>query len=75
MIAHLDVTSSPERDTPKTATEVVAHSISELEALLARPRAAGEPLHVLLTGPAVEDLLGEVAAVRVAVTGAEEVAA
>ncbi|WP_100522444.1 hypothetical protein [Mycobacteroides abscessus] len=60
MFAHLDVTSSPERDTP--TTEAVAHSLPELQALLARPRTAGEPLTVLLTGPAVEDLLGEVAA-------------
>ncbi|MGV0747197.1 hypothetical protein [Mycolicibacter minnesotensis] len=74
MFAHEAAEASPAHDTP-SVTEVIAHSFSELEALLARPRAEGEPLHVLLEGPAVEDLLGEVAAVRVAVTGGEAVAA
>ncbi|WP_147377930.1 hypothetical protein [Mycobacteroides abscessus] len=67
------MTSSPERDTPKTP-EVVAHSFSELHDLLTRPRAAGEPLLVRLEGPAAAQILGEVAAVRVAVTGGEVVA-
>lgn len=73
MIAHEVAEASPAHDTPKTP-EVVARSLPELHDLLTRPRTAGEPLTVLLTGPAVEDLLGEVAAVRVAVTGGEAVA-
>lgn len=75
MIAHLDVTSSPERDTPKTATEVVAHSISELEALLARPRTEGEPLLVRLVGPPAAQVFGVGVAVTVSAAVAEEVAA
>ncbi|EUA41715.1 hypothetical protein I549_0228 [Mycobacterium avium subsp. avium 2285 (R)] len=73
MIAHEVAEATPAHDTPKTP-EVVARSLPELHDLLTRPRTAGEPLTVLLTGPAVEDLLGEVAAVRVAVTGGEAVA-
>ncbi|MFV1360717.1 hypothetical protein ABFV47_27230 [Mycolicibacterium fortuitum] len=74
MIAHLDVTSSPAHDTPTTA-EVVAHSISELEALLARPRTEGEPLHVRLEGPAAQQVFGVGVAVTVSATVTEEVAA
>ncbi|RFZ20356.1 hypothetical protein VIMS_01007 [Mycobacterium marinum] len=73
MIAHEVAEATPARDTPKTP-EVVARSLPELHDLLTRPRTAGEPLTVLLTGPAVEDLLGEVAAVRVAAAGGEAVA-
>lgn len=73
MIAHEAAEASPAHDTPKTP-EVVARSLPELHDLLTRPRTAGEPLTVLLTGPAVEDLLGEVAAVRVAAAGGEAVA-
>lgn len=72
MIAHEAAEATLAHDTPTTA-EVVAHSISELEALVAVPRAAGEPLLVRLEGPAAKDLLGEVAAVRVAAAGGEEV--
>lgn len=68
-----DRVESDAYDTP--TPEAVAHSLPELQALLTRPRTAGEPLTVRLTGPAVEDLLGEVAAVRVAATGGEAVSA
>lgn len=74
-MTHIDVTSSPAHDTPKTTTEVVARSLSELQDLLTRPRAAGEPLRVRLDGPAAKDLLGAGVAVRVVATVAEEVAA
>ncbi|OLT79697.1 hypothetical protein BKG58_19915 [Mycobacteroides abscessus subsp. abscessus] len=73
MIAHEVAEATPAHDTPKTP-EAVASSLSELHDLLTRPRAAGEPLTVLLEGPAAKDLLGEVAAVRVAVTGGEAAA-
>ncbi|GAB19437.1 hypothetical protein GOEFS_086_00060 [Gordonia effusa NBRC 100432] len=71
MFAHLDVASSPERDTP--TAEVVAHSFSELEALLARPRTEGEPLLVRLEGPAAAQILGVGVAVTVTPAVAEEV--
>lgn len=73
MIAHEVAEATPARDTPKTP-EVVAHSISELEALLARPRTEGEPLRVRLEGPAAAELFEVGVAVRVAVTGGEAVA-
>lgn len=68
-----DRVESDAYDTPKTTTEVVAHSFSELETLLNRPHAAGEPLHVRLAGPAAAELFGEVAAVTVTAAVAEEV--
>lgn len=67
-----DRVESDAYDTP--TPEVIAHSFSELEALIAVPRAAGEPLHVLLEGPAAEQILGEAGAVTVAAVGGEEVA-
>lgn len=73
-MTQIDSTSSPERDTP-SVTEVIVSTLSELQALLTRPRAAGTPLTVRLEGPAAEDLLGEAMAVRVAATGGETVAA
>ena len=63
--------ATPACDTPTIETVT---SLSELQDLLARPRTEGEPLHVRLVGPAAEDLLGKVAAVRVAPTGGEAVA-
>lgn len=60
-------------DTPTTA-EVVAHSISELEALLARPRTEGEPLNVRLEGPAAAQILGEAGAITVSTAVGEAVA-
>lgn len=66
---NLDAT--PARDTP---TIEAVSSLSELQALLTRPRTAGTPLRVRLEGPAAAQILGEVAAVRVAVTGGEAVA-
>lgn len=74
MIAHEAAEATPAHDTP-TTTEVVAHSISELEALLTRPRTEGEPLLVRLVGPAAAQIFGEAVAVTVAATGGEEVAA
>lgn len=74
MIAHEAAEATPAHDTP-TTTEVVAHSISELEALLARPRTEGEPLLVRLAGPAAAQILGEAGAVTVTAAVAEEVAA
>lgn len=71
-MTHLDVTSSPACDTPKTTTEVV-RSLPELHDLLTRPRAAGEPLLVRLEGPAAAQMLGAGVAVRVAATGGEAV--
>lgn len=71
MTVPLDTSSaSPERDTP--TTEAVS-SLSELQALVTRPRAAGEPLTVRLEGPAAAQILGEgIETVAAAVT--EEVA-
>ncbi|CAJ1579776.1 hypothetical protein [[Mycobacterium] wendilense] len=61
-------------DTPTTA-EVVARSLPELQALLTRPRAAGEPLHVRLEGPAAEQVFGVGVAVTVTTAVTEAVAA
>lgn len=73
MTVPLDTSSATlARDTP---TAEVVRSLPELHDLLTRPRTAGEPLTVLLEGPAAADLLGEVAAVRVAATGGEAVSA
>ncbi|NOQ58432.1 hypothetical protein [Mycolicibacterium fortuitum] len=73
MIAHEVAEATPAHDTPTTA-EVVAHSISELEALLTRPRAAGESILVRLEGPAAAQILGEAGAVTVSAAVTEEVA-
>ncbi|NOP95129.1 hypothetical protein [Mycolicibacterium fortuitum] len=59
-------------DTP--TPEVIAHSFSELEALIAVPRAAGEPLHVRLAGPAAAQILGEAGAITVSTAVGEAVA-
>ncbi len=73
MTVPLDTSSAtPAHDTP-TTTEVVARSLPELEALLTRPRAEGEPLHVLIDGPAAEQIFGEGMAATLA-TGGEAVA-
>lgn len=61
-------------DTPKTTTEAVASSLSELHDLLTRPRTAGTQLQVRLEGPAAEDLLGAGVAVRVTTAVTEAVA-
>ncbi|SKE70423.1 Uncharacterised protein [Mycobacteroides abscessus subsp. massiliense] len=66
------VAASPAHDTP--TAEVVAHSFSELEALIAVPRAAGEPLHVLLEGPAAAQIFGEAGAITVSAAVGEAVA-
>ena len=55
--------ASPAHDTP---TIEAVSSLSELQALVTRPRVAGEPLTVLLEGLAAEQILGEGPAVRVA---------
>lgn len=67
------VAASPAHDTP--TAEVVAHSISELEALLARPRTEGEPLRVRLEGPAAAELFEVGVAVTVTTAVAEAVTA
>lgn len=66
--------ASAARDTPKTTTEVV-RSLPELHDLLTRPRAAGEPLHVRLEGPAAEQVFGVGVAVTVTTAVTEAVAA
>lgn len=66
-----DRVESDAYDTP--SVEMVAHSFSELEALIAVPRAAGEPLHVRLAGPAAAQILGEAGAITVTTAVAEEV--
>ncbi|QHN16543.1 hypothetical protein [Gordonia amarae] len=65
------VAASPAHDTP--TAEVVARSVKELEALLARPRTEGEPLLVQLVGPAAAELFGVGVAVTVTAAVAEEV--
>lgn len=67
-----DRVESDAYDTPKTIEAV--STLSELQALLTRPRTAGEPLHVRLEGLAAAQMLGEAMAVRVAATGGEAVA-
>ncbi|QQG95889.1 hypothetical protein HBE99_02590 [Mycobacteroides chelonae] len=62
-----------ESDAYDTPTETVARSLPELQVLLTRPRAAGEPLTVRLVGPAAAQILGEGPAVRVAAAVTEEV--
>lgn len=71
MFAHEAAEATPARDTP---TIEVVSTLSELQALLTRPRAADTPLHVRLEGPAAAQMLGEAMAVRVAATGGEAVA-
>lgn len=63
-----------ESDAYDTPTIEVVSTLSELQALLTRPRAEGEPLHVRLEGPAAAELFGVGVAVRVAATGGEAVA-
>lgn len=62
------VAASPAHDTPTTTTttEVVVHSLQELQTLLTQPRSAGERLTVELEGPAAQQVLGVGVAVRVA---------
>ncbi|QZT56236.1 hypothetical protein [Mycolicibacterium austroafricanum] len=74
MIAHEAAEASPAHDTPKTP-EVVARSLPELHDLLTRPRTAGEPLTVLLEGPAAAQIFGETMAVRVVAVDGGAVAA
>ncbi|OBK09592.1 hypothetical protein A5637_29185 [Mycolicibacterium fortuitum] len=64
--------ASPAHDTP--TAEVVARSVKELEALLARPRTEGEPLLVRLVGPAAAQILGEAGAITVSTAVGEAVA-
>lgn len=64
--------ATPARDTP---TIEAVSCLSELHDLLTRPRAEGEPLHVLLEGPAAAQIFGEAGAVTVAAAGGEVVAA
>lgn len=64
-----------ESDAYDTPTIEAVSTLSELQALLTRPRTAGEPLHVRLAGPAAAELFGVGVAVRVAATGGEAVAA
>lgn len=67
-----DRVESDAYDTP--SVEVVARSVKELEALLSRPRTAGEPLHVRLAGPAAAQILGEAGAITVSTAVGEAVA-
>ncbi|WP_063975796.1 hypothetical protein [Mycobacterium avium] len=74
MFAHEAAEATPAHDTPKTTTEVIARSLTELQGLLTRPRAEGEPLHVRLEGPAAEQILGEGMAITVSTAVGEAVA-
>ncbi|UEA25149.1 hypothetical protein LK464_03585 [Mycobacteroides abscessus subsp. abscessus] len=68
-----DRVESDAYDTP-TTPEVIARSLPELQALLTRPRAAGEPLLVRLEGLAAAQVFGVGAAVTVTTLVTEEVA-